>query len=187
MLDNFNELKSTCENCQKCNLCKTRHNVVFGYGNPKAKIMFIGEGPGENEDLQGMPFVGRSGKLLDKYLTAIDLDREKDIFITNIVKCRPPENRNPSKDEMEACIPYLQNQFLLIKPKIIVCLGRVASCKIIKPDFKVTAEHGKWFHKNDTFFMGTFHPAALLRNPNNKPLALEDFLALSEKALELSK
>lgn len=185
MITDYNTLEDVCLNCTKCDLYKTRKNVVFGHGNPNAEVMFIGEGPGANEDEQGKPFVGRSGKLLDKYLEAIDLDRDENIYISNMVKCRPPENRNPSKEETEECIGFLRNQFSLIKPKIIVCLGRVAACSIIKPDFKVTVEHGQWFLKKDTWFMGTFHPAALLRNPNNKPLALDDFLSLQKKIQEV--
>lgn len=185
MYDNFEELKQNCLNCRKCGLCETRTNVVVGVGNPRAKVMFIGEGPGENEDLQGEPFVGRGGQLLDKMLAAVDLDRKSNIYIANIVKCRPPKNRDPLPEEQEACIEWLRNQVALIRPKIIVCLGRIAAMRIIKPDMKITKEHGQFFDKNGTLMMATLHPAALLRNPNQKPAAFEDFLKLREKIDEL--
>lgn len=185
MYSNFDELKSACLECRKCKLCETRHNVVVGVGNPNADVMFIGEGPGENEDLQGEPFVGRGGQLLDKMLAAVDLDRKKNIYIANIVKCRPPKNRDPEQDEQDACIDWLRNQVKLVKPKIIVCLGRISAAKIIKPDIKITKEHGIFFEKKGILFMGTLHPAALLRNPNNKPGAFEDFLKLRAKMKEL--
>ena len=185
MYDNFEELKENCLNCRKCGLCETRTNVVVGVGNPRAKVLFIGEGPGENEDLQGEPFVGRGGQLLDKMLAAVDLDRKKNIYIANIVKCRPPKNRDPLPEEQEACIEWLRNQVALIRPKIIVCLGRIAAMRIIKPDMKITKEHGQFFEKNGILMMATLHPAALLRNPNQKPAAFEDFLKLREKIDEL--
>ena len=136
MYDNFDELRENCLKCRKCGLCETRSNVVVGVGNPNADVLFIGEGPGENEDLQGEPFVGRGGKLLDKMLTAVDLDRNKNIYIANIVKCRPPHNRDPKPEEQEQCIDWLRNQVKLIKPKIIVCLGRISAQKLIKPDLR---------------------------------------------------
>ena len=185
MIDNWEELQESCMSCRKCGLCETRHNVVFGVGNPQAKVLFVGEGPGENEDLQGEPFVGRGGQLLDKFLAAVDLDRRKNIYIANIVKCRPPKNRDPLPEEQEACIPWLRNQFALLRPKIIVCLGRIAGMKIIKPDLKITKEHGIFFEKGGVLMMATLHPAALLRNPNQKPAAFEDFLKLREKIDEL--
>ena len=185
MFDNWETLRENCMNCRKCGLCETRHNVVFGVGNPEAKVLFVGEGPGENEDLQGEPFVGRGGQLLDKLLAAVDLDRKKNIYIANIVKCRPPKNRDPLPEEQEACIGWLRNQFALLRPKIIVCLGRIAGMKIIKPDLKITKEHGIFFEKGGVLMMPTLHPAALLRNPNQKPAAFEDFLKLREKIDEL--
>lgn len=185
MLNHWNELEETCLSCQKCGLCETRNHVVFGVGNPKAKVMFVGEGPGENEDLQGEPFVGRGGQLLDKMLAAVDLDRNTNIYITNIVKCRPPHNRDPLPQEQEACIGYLRNQFALLRPKILVCLGRIAAMKLIKPDIKITKEHGIFFEKGDTLMMATLHPAALLRNPAQKPAAFEDYLNLRAKIDEL--
>ncbi|WP_455013026.1 uracil-DNA glycosylase [Hominenteromicrobium sp.] len=185
MFDNFEELRENCLNCRRCGLCETRTNVVVGVGNPRSKVMFIGEGPGENEDLQGEPFVGRGGQLLDKMLAAVDLDRKTNVYIANIVKCRPPKNRDPLPEEQEACIGWLRNQVALIRPKIIVCLGRIAAMRIIKPDMKITREHGQFFEKNGSLMMATLHPAALLRNPNQKPAAFEDFLKLREKIDEL--
>lgn len=185
MIDNWDELNFKCLLCEKCELAKTRSNVVFGVGNKDAEVLFIGEGPGENEDLQGEPFVGRGGKLLDKMLNAVDLYREKNIYIANIVKCRPPHNRDPLQQEQDACIDWLRNQVALINPKIIVCLGRISAMKLIKPDFRVTKEHGMFFEKNGILMMGTFHPAAILRNPNQKPAAFEDFLRLRDKINEV--
>ena len=181
----WEELHHQCMQCEKCALSRTRTNVVFGVGVTDAEVMFIGEGPGENEDLQGEPFVGRGGQLLDKYLDAIGLDRKKNIYIGNMVKCRPPQNRDPKPEEQEACIGWLRSQVRLLRPKIIVCLGRIAAQRLIDPAFRVTKEHGKFIKKNGTWMMGTFHPAALLRNPNQKPDAFEDFLALREKIREV--
>ena len=177
----FENLKNQCLSCKSCPLCEGRHNVVFGVGNENAKIMFVGEGPGEQEDLKGEPFVGKSGQLLDKYLSLVDLDRSSNIYIANIVKCRPPMNRDPKPEEQDICINYLRQQVKLIKPRIIVCLGRIAAQRLISPDFKVTSQHGQFFEKNGILFMGTFHPSALLRTERNKPLALEDFQALRDK------
>lgn len=185
MLENWEELKENCLNCRKCSLCEARSNVVFGVGNPCAKVMFIGEGPGRNEDLQGEPFVGAGGQLLDKYLAAVDLDRRTNIYIANIVKCRPPQNRDPLQEEQEACMDWLRNQTALLRPKIIVCLGRIAAMRIIKPDFKITREHGQFFKKGNIYMTATLHPAALLRNPAQKPAAFDDFLKLRDKIDEL--
>ena len=185
MYTNWEELKSACMGCDKCELGKTRTNLVFGKGNENAEVMFIGEGPGENEDLQGEPFVGRSGKLLDSMLACNDLDRNKNIYIANMVKCRPPKNRDPLPAEQDVCIEWLREQVRIMKPKIIVCLGRISAQRLISPDFKVTQEHGQFIDKKGTLFMGTFHPAALLRNPNNKPAAFDDFMALRDKIKEI--
>lgn len=185
MENSMQQLRQQCLSCENCPLAKTRHNVVFGVGVENAEVVFIGEGPGENEDLQGEPFVGRGGQLLDKMLAAVDLDRKTNVYIANIVKCRPPKNRDPLPEEQEACIGWLRNQVALIRPKIIVCLGRIAAMRIIKPDMKITREHGQFFEKNGTLMMATLHPAALLRNPNQKPAAFEDFLKLREKIDEL--
>ena len=181
----WEELETTCKSCRKCGLCEMRTNVVFGVGNKDADVMFIGEGPGENEDLQGEPFVGRAGQLLDKMLAAVDLDRHDNIYIANIVKCRPPKNRDPEPQEQEACLSWLRAQVSLVRPKIIVCLGRVAATKIINPDMKITKEHGIFFEKGGILMMATLHPAALLRSPSNKPAAFEDFLKLRKKLDEL--
>lgn len=168
-----------------CPLGETRTNLVFGVGKPDAQVLFIGEGPGENEDLQGEPFVGRGGKLLDKYLEHIGLDRRKNIYIANMVKCRPPKNRDPLPGEQDECIKWLREQVRIMRPKIIVCLGRISAQRIIDRDFRVTRQHGEFIERNGVLMMGTFHPAALLRNPNQKPAALEDFLRLKEKIEEV--
>ena len=178
-------LKNRCLACNACPLREGAHQVVFGVGNPETKVMFVGEGPGEQEDIEGEPFVGKSGQLLDKYLEIIDLDRNKNIYIANIVKCRPPHNRDPRPEEQEVCIKWLREQVKIIRPKIIVCLGRIAAQKLISPDFRVTAQHGQFTEKGGILFMGTFHPSALLRNESNKPAALEDFQKLRDKIKEL--
>lgn len=147
--------------------------------------MFIGEGPGEQEDIQGEPFVGRAGQLLDKMLYAVDLDRRTNIYITNIVKCRPPQNRDPQEDEQDSCIPYLREQTRLIRPRIIVTLGRIAGMRLIKPDLRITREHGMWFEKKGISMMPMLHPAALLRNPAQMEGAFRDFLLLREKIKEV--
>ena len=185
MFDKWEDLISECSKCEKRELCQTRHNVVVGIGNKNANVMFIGEGPGENEDLQGEPFVGRGGKLLDKMLEAVDLDRNKNIYIANIVKCRPPKNRDPKPEEQEMCIDWLRNQVKLISPKIIVCLGRIAAARIIKSDIKITKEHGLFFEKGGIYMMAMLHPAAVLRDPRKKPEAFDDFLRLRDKIKEV--
>ena len=173
-------LRSGCLACTRCELCKTRTNVVFGQGVENAEVLFVGEGPGQSEDEQGLPFVGRSGQLLDRYLFAIDLDRSRNCYIANIVKCRPPQNRDPLPAESEACMPWLREQFRLLRPKIVVCLGRIAAQRMIGTDFSVIKEHGQLIEKGGIVFMGSFLPAALLRQPQNKPTAFEDFVALRE-------
>lgn len=185
MTYSLDELSENCKNCSKCALSQTRNNVVFGVGVENAEVMFIGEGPGENEDLAGEPFVGKGGILLDKYLTAIDLSRNKNIYIANMVKCRPPQNRDPSQAEIDCCIGYLRKQVTIIKPKIIVCLGRVAARALINKDFKITKQHGQWVENKGFSMMATYHPAALLRNSNDKPTAFEDMLSLQAKIIEL--
>ena len=155
----WDTLKAECLACRRCELCTDRTHVVFGQGVQTAEVLFVGEGPGQSEDEQGLPFVGRSGQLLDKYLFAIDLDRSKNCYIANIVKCRPPQNRDPLPTESEACMPWLREQFKLLQPKIVVCLGRIASQRMIRTDFSVTKEHGTFVQKNGVWFMGTFHPA----------------------------
>ncbi len=174
------ELERQCTECQKCALAETRTNVVFGVGSKEAKVLFIGEGPGEQEDLKGEPFVGRAGKLLDDMLALIHLNR-KNIYIANMVKCRPPKNRDPRPEEQEACLPWLRNQVALLQPEIIVCLGRIAAMRIINPNFKITKEHGIWFEKNGCQVMALYHPAALLRDPNRRPETFEDLKKLEKK------
>ncbi len=185
MAQSWENLKEQCLTCHRCGLADTRQNVVFGVGAPDAEVLFIGEGPGANEDAQGEPFVGRAGKLLDTMLAAVGLSRHHNIYIANMVKCRPPQNRDPLPEEQEACIEWLRAQTALLRPKIIVCLGRVAACRLIDPDFKVTRQHGQFINKNGTLMMATLHPAALLRNPNQKPEAFADFLALRDKIAEV--
>ena len=172
-------LKKECLSCRACALCETRSNVVFGVGKPDAEVMFIGEGPGEQEDKLGEPFVGRAGKLLDDMLEMIDLDRSK-VYIANMVKCRPPKNRDPLNIEQEACAHWLQQQIKLVKPRMIVCLGRIAAMKFIREDFKITREHGQWFIKDDVMVMAMYHPAALLRDTGKRPEAFEDLIKLRQ-------
>ncbi|MGN0459009.1 MAG: uracil-DNA glycosylase family protein [Eubacterium sp.] len=181
----LDELEIKCQGCTKCELCKGRTNLVFGIGKKDADIMLIGEGPGENEDLQGEPFVGRSGKLLDQFLASIGLSRDKNVYIANMVKCRPPQNRDPKPEEQEECLYWLREQFKVIRPKIIICVGRISAQKLINPSFRVTKEHGEFIEKNGVLMMGTYHPAAILRNPNNKELAFNDWLKVREKINEL--
>ena len=181
---NWSELETACRSCHKCGLAETRHNVVFGEGNRSAEVMFIGEGPGEQEDLTGRPFVGRAGQFLDEMLSIIDLDRSQ-YFIGNMVKCRPPQNRVPLNVEMDACIGYLRNQVALIRPKIVVCLGRIAAMRLIREDFKITKEHGLWFEKANTWMMAMYHPSALLRDPRKRPEAFEDLKTLQAKIREV--
>ena len=185
-MKDWDALYQACMNCKNCALADTRHNVVFGEGARDAEIMFIGEGPGEQEDLTGRPFVGRAGQLLDDMLTMIDLKREK-IFIGNMVKCRPPGNRDPLNIEQEACIGYLRNQVALIRPKIIVCLGRIAAEAIIDKDFKITKEHGTWYERKGYWITATYHPSALLRDETKKRPAWEDFKAIRARLDELEK
>lgn len=178
-------LYNECNECKKCSLCETKTNTVFGSGNKNATLMFIGEAPGEKEDLQGLPFVGASGKLLDKYLDAVGLNRE-DVYIANILKCRPPKNRDPKPEEEDACIDFLRKQLELIQPKMIVCLGRISAMRLIKPDFKITSEHGKWFKKGNFLMCAVYHPSALLRDPRKRDDMMADFIMLKNKLDELS-
>ncbi|MEI3140835.1 MAG: uracil-DNA glycosylase [Lawsonibacter sp.] len=177
----WNALEQTCMGCQRCALADGRHNVVFGVGSRDAEVMFVGEGPGENEDLQGEPFVGRAGKLLDDMLELIDLDRKKNVYIANIVKCRPPHNRDPLNTEQDACIGYLRNQVALIRPKIIVCLGRIAAMRLIREDYRITREHGQWVEKAGVAMTALYHPAAILRDPGKRPETFDDLKSLQAK------
>lgn len=183
-MKDWDALYEECIHCQKCGLAETRTNVVFGEGARDAEVMFIGEGPGEQEDRTGRPFVGRAGQLLDDMLAMIDLKREK-VFIGNMVKCRPPQNRDPLNIEQEACIGYLRNQVALLKPKIIVCLGRIAAMKLIKEYFKITREHGQWLEKAGVWMMAMYHPSALLRDPRKRPESFEDLKSLQAKIREV--
>ena len=180
----WQELENVCLNCTRCGLCEKRNHVVFGVGNRNAEVMFIGEGPGEQEDLKGEPFVGAAGKLLDDMLSIIDLDRTN-CYIANIVKCRPPGNRDPLETEQEACLDYLRTQVALIKPKIIVCLGRIAAMKIIREDYRITREHGQWVQKNGVWMTAFYHPSALLRDVSKRPEAFDDLISLRTKMAEL--
>ncbi len=183
-MKSWETLEGACLNCRKCRLWETRTNVVIGVGNRNADIMFVGEGPGQQEDLQGEPFVGPAGKLLDKMLASIGLDREK-VYIANIVKCRPPGNRDPHDDEQEACMNYLRYQLMLVKPKIIVCLGRIAATAIIDKDFKITRQHGQWTERKGYWFIATYHPSALLRDESKKRPAWEDLKLIRAKLDEI--
>lgn len=174
------EIKKECEECRLCPLCQTRTNTVFGVGNPNSKLMFVGEAPGEQEDISGIPFVGAAGKLFDKYLAAVGISRE-DIYIANILKCRPPKNRDPKPEEEDLCIEYLRGQVRAIKPKMIVCLGRIAAMRLIKPDFKITSEHGAWFKKGNFEICAVYHPSALLRDPRKKDDMLRDMMNIAER------
>lgn len=180
----WEQLKAECDQCTRCGLCETRHNVVFGIGNEQADVMFVGEGPGEQEDLQGIPFVGPAGKLLDDMLRIIDLSRETNCYIANIVKCRPPRNRDPLETEQETCIGYLRNQTALIRPKIIVCLGRIAAKKLIDPDYRITRQHGQWVQKNGIWMTAIYHPSALLRDVAKRPETFVDLLSIRAKIQE---
>lgn len=182
MLD-WQKLKEQCLQCRGCGLCETRTNVVFGVGPKDADVMFIGEGPGEQEDLKGEPFVGPAGKLLDDMMSIIDLNRQNS-YIANIVKCRPPGNRDPKEEEQNACIDYLRKQVALIQPKIIVCLGRIAAMKIIRSDFRITREHGTWIERNGIWMTAIYHPSALLRDLGKRPETFEDLLSIRQKIVE---
>ena len=180
----WDQLYAECMACRGCDLADTRHNVVFGEGARDAEVMVIGEGPGEQEDLTGRPFVGRAGQLLDDMLEMIGLDRTK-VYIANIVKCRPPGNRDPLNIEQEACIGYLRSQAALIRPRIIVCLGRIAAIRLMKEDFKITREHGQWMEKAGVWMMAMFHPSALLRDPSKRPESFVDLKTLQAKIREV--
>ncbi len=182
--EEWEALSAECAGCRACPLCETRTKLVFGVGNPQSEIMLIGEGPGEQEDLQGVPFVGPAGKLLDQMLEMIDLDRTK-VYIANMVKCRPPRNRDPQPTEQEACRRWLDRQIALVDPKIIVCLGRIAAMGIIKEDFRITREHGQWFDVGGRRVMATYHPSALLRDVSKRPEAFMDLRALRKEIREI--
>lgn len=180
MFETWEELENSIINCNKCKLCKTRQNIVFGVGNKEAKIMFIGEGPGADEDRLGEPFVGRAGKLMDMAFQAVGIKREE-VYIANIVKCRPPANRNPEEDEAVACLNYLRNQVILVKPEIIVLLGSVALKNILGKEYGITASRGKWVEKKGINYMPTWHPAALLRDETKKIDFIHDLKLVVDK------
>jgi len=184
MLESWSELESVCKQCNACGLCRGRTNVVFGVGCKEADVMFIGEGPGEQEDIQGEPFVGPAGRLLDDMMSIIDLDRTNS-YIANIVKCRPPGNRDPQDLEQDACIGYLRNQVALVKPKIIVCLGRIAAKRVIDPDFRITRQHGTWVKRGSVWMTAIYHPSALLRDPSKRPETFADLLSIRDKIRQL--
>jgi len=184
-MEHWEKLRRECLDCKRCPLWETRTQVVFGEGPPDAEVMCIGEGPGEQEDLSGRPFVGRGGKLLDDMLEIIDLSRERNVYIANMVKCRPPKNRDPLANEQEACSPWLEEQIALIRPKIIICLGRIAAMKYIREDFKITREHGQWFERNGILRLALYHPAALLRDPRRRPETFDDLKTIQAKIREI--
>lgn len=184
MYNNWEELEEVVKQCRKCRLCETRKNVVFGVGNREADIMFIGEGPGADEDAQGEPFVGKAGKLMNMAFDMLGIKREE-IYIANIVKCRPPNNRNPQDDEAENCLDYLRNQVILVKPKIIVLLGSVALKNVLGKEYGITASRGKWIEKKEIFYMPTWHPAALLRDENKKIDFIKDLKQVIKRYNEI--
>ncbi len=184
MYETWEELEESIKNCNKCKLCHGRRNIVFGTGNKNADIMFIGEGPGADEDIQGEPFVGKAGQLMNKAFDALEIEREN-VYIANIVKCRPPQNRNPEKDEANACINYLRNQVMLVKPKIIVLLGSVALKNILGDKYSITTARGKWIENKGIYYMPTFHPAALLRDDSKKIYFWRDLKLVKEKIKSL--
>ncbi len=176
----WEELENACRSCEKCPLSATRTNCVFGTGNRQARLMFVGEAPGEQEDRTGTPFVGRAGQLLDRFLFAVDIKRE-DVYIANILKCRPPKNRDPLPTEEDACIDYLRAQVRLIRPKMIVCLGRIAAMRLISPDYKITKQHGEWVERGGFLMTAVYHPAALLRDPRKNEEMLADMESIKAK------
>ena len=183
-MDSWESLKRECAACRGCSLWETRHELVFGVGNESAEVMLIGEGPGEQEDRRGEPFVGPAGKLLDDMLAMIDLDRSR-VYIANIVKCRPPGNRDPLGSEQDACSGWLERQIALVDPKIIVCLGRIAAQGIMKKDMRITREHGVWYEHDGMMYMATYHPSALLRDESKRPEAFDDLVRLRQQIREM--
>lgn len=183
-METMEELRRTCQDCKKCSLGATRTNLVFGVGSEHARLMFVGEGPGEQEDLQGIPFVGRAGRLLDEMLAMFDLSREN-VYIANIVKCRPPKNRDPLPDEQDACYPWLERQIGLIRPRLLVCLGRIAAMRLIDPHYRITQQHGQWVAKDGMELTAIYHPAALLRDPRRRPEAFDDMKEIAAKLKSL--
>lgn len=185
MYNTWEELEEECKQCKKCKLCTNRNNVVIGTGNKKADLMFIGEGPGADEDAQGIPFVGKAGKLMNMAFAGVGINRDE-VYIANIVKCRPPGNRNPESDEAKACLDYLRNQVVFVEPKVIVLLGSVALKNILGEEYGITASRGKWIEKKNILYMPTWHPAALLRDENKKIDFWKDLKLVSEKMKEIN-
>ena len=183
-MSELEQLKRSCLTCTRCPLCETRTNVVFGVGPEKTGVLFVGEGPGEQEDLRGEPFVGPAGRLLDEMLSIIDLGRHN-CYIANIVKCRPPHNRDPLQTEQDACIGWLRQQTRLLQPKIIICLGRIAAMRLIREDYRITREHGQWVEKGGIWFTAIYHPSALLRDLSKRPETFSDLLSIREKVRSL--
>ena len=184
MADTWEQLERECHSCRLCPLGERRQHLVFGDGARDAEIMFIGEGPGQREDEQGIPFVGPAGQLLNDMMELIGLDRSK-VYIANIVKCRPPGNRDPANHEAQACLPWLRRQTALLRPKMIICLGRIAAQAIIKPDFRITREHGQWTRKANVWLTAIYHPSALLRDAYKRPETFVDLKAIQAKAREI--
>lgn len=180
----WQELMARCRDCRACPLGESRKNNVFGTGDVNASLMFVGEAPGEQEDNTGIPFVGAAGKLLDRYLYAVDLPRDK-VYIANILKCRPPHNRDPEEGEQDACIGYLREQFRLIRPRVVVCLGRIAAMRLIRPDYRITREHGQWVQKGGVWMTAVYHPSALLRDLSKREDMLRDMWSIRQKLVEL--
>lgn len=184
MYDNWDQLEESIVNCKKCGLCSNRLNIVFGTGNKQADIMFIGEGPGADEDKQGIPFVGKAGQLMNMAFEGLGINREE-VYIANIVKCRPQGNRNPEKEEALACLDYLRNQVILVKPKIIVLLGSIALKNILGEEYGITLSRGKWIEQKGIYYLPTWHPAALLRDENKKIEFWNDLKMVKEKIKEI--
>ena len=180
----YEELREFVVNCQRCPLASTRRRAVMGKGDPKAPVMFVAEAPGNHEDMDGVPFTGRSGELLDQLLSGAGMSREE-IYLTNVVKCHPPGNRDPKPEEQEQCMPYLKYETWLVKPRIIVCLGRIAAQRIIRPDYRITREHGAFVYRKNTYLTAVYHPSAVLRDMGKWEETLRDFRAIREKRDEL--
>ena len=185
MIETLEELEKSCNGCTKCKLCQHRTKIVFGVGNKNADIMMIGEGPGADEDAEGEPFAGKAGKLMNEAFRGTGINRDN-LYITNVVKCRPPSNRNPEDDEAVACLNYLRNQVILVKPKVIVLLGSVALKNILGKDYEITASRGKWVEKKGILYMPTWHPAALLRDETKKIDFIKDLKLVMEKMKNIS-
>ena len=185
MFNNWEELEKSIINCRKCKLCQGRNHIVFAEGNKEADVMLIGEGPGADEDREGIPFVGKAGQLMNKAFDGLKIDRSK-LYIANVVKCRPPQNRVPEEDEATACLDYLRNQVMLVKPKIIVLLGSTALKNILGKEYGITATRGKWIERKQIQYMPTWHPAALLRDEAKKIEFWKDLKEVCKKAREMN-